>query len=47
MSEYTTLRNRNRGYLKLDAWNKAMELFKLVWKTVYVDIKIDYKSFSF
>jgi len=47
MSEYTTLRNRNRGYLKLDVWNKAMELFKLVWKTVYVDVKMDYKSFSF
>ena len=43
MSEYTKLRNKNRGYMKLEVWHKAMELFKLVWKVVYQDIKIDFK----
>jgi len=43
MSEYTTLRNKNRGYLKLDVWHRAMELYKLVWKTIHVDVKVDYK----
>ena len=43
MSEYTKLRNKNRGYMKLEVWHKAMELFKLVWKVVYQDNKIDFK----
>lgn len=43
MSEYTKLRNKNRGYMKLEVWHKAMELFKLVWKVVYHDNKIDFK----
>lgn len=29
--------------MKLDVWQKAMELFKLIWKTVYQDNKIDFK----
>jgi hypothetical protein len=28
MVEYTKFRNKNRGYMKLEAWQKAMELFK-------------------
>lgn len=43
MISYTKKWNKNRGYMKLDVWIKAMELFKLVWKTVYVDFKIDFK----
>ena len=43
MSEYSKLRNKNRGYMKLEVWHKAMELFKLVWKVVYQDNKIDFK----
>jgi four helix bundle protein len=38
-----TLKNKNRGYIKLDVWKKAMELFQLIWKTVHKDNKIDYK----
>jgi len=41
--EYTQLRNRNRGYMKLDVWQKAIELYKLVWKIVYEEIRLDYK----
>lgn len=36
-------RNKNRGYMKLKVWQKAMELFQLVWMTVYVDYQIDFK----
>jgi four helix bundle protein len=39
----TELRNKNRGYMKLIVWQKAMELFELVWKTTYVETKIDFK----
>jgi len=34
MVEYTKLRNINRGYMKLDVWQKAIDLFKLVAQIV-------------
>ena len=44
MGRYQTeLRNKNRGYMNLIVWQKAMELFELAWKTVYVEAKIDFK----
>ena len=43
MSDYTNLRNINRGYMKLDAWKKGMELFQLVWNIVHRDATIDFK----
>jgi four helix bundle protein len=39
----TELRNKNRGYMKLIVWQKAMELFELVWKICYVEAQIDFK----
>jgi four helix bundle protein len=39
----TELRNKNRGYMKLVVWQKAMELFELVWRLTYVESKIDFK----
>jgi hypothetical protein len=33
MQEYTKFRNKNRGYMKLEAWHKAIELFKLIMST--------------
>jgi len=42
MSEYTQMRNLNRGYMKLDVWQEAIELNKDVWKVV-VDAKVDFK----
>ena len=43
MIQYTNLRNKNRGYMKLEVWQRGIELFKIVWKTVYVEYKIDFK----
>jgi four helix bundle protein len=44
MGRYQTeLRNKNRGYMNLIVWQKAMELFELAWKTAYVEAKIDFK----
>ena len=39
----TELRNKNRGYMKLIVWQKAMELFELVWRVTYVESTIDFK----
>jgi len=44
MSDYTTeRRNKNRGYIGLVVWQRAIELFELVWKVAYVESKIDFK----
>jgi four helix bundle protein len=40
MSFQTELRNKNRG---LVVWQKAMELFELVWKITFEESKIDFK----
>ena len=39
----TELRNKNRGYMNLIVWQKAMDLFELVWKITYVESRIDFK----
>jgi len=39
----TDLRNKNRGYMQLIVWQKALCLFQLVWKVAYVEAKIDFK----
>jgi four helix bundle protein len=39
----TEFRNKNRGYMNLIVWQKATELFELVWKITYVEAKIDFK----
>jgi four helix bundle protein len=44
MSKYDTpLRNKNRGYMNLIVWQKAMNLFELAWKTAFVEARIDFK----
>jgi four helix bundle protein len=44
MSHYQTeLRNKNRGYINLIVWQKAMGLFELVWKLTFEESKIDFK----
>jgi four helix bundle protein len=43
MNYETELRNKNRGYMKLIVWQKAIELFDLVWATVFTENKIDFK----
>ena len=39
----TELRNMNRGYMKLIVWQKAIQLFELVWKIAFIEAKIDFK----
>jgi len=34
MIEYTKRRNLNRGYMKLNVWNKSIQLFKLIQSLV-------------
>ena len=43
MNYETDLRNKNRGSMKLIVWQKAMELFELVWAIVFTQTKIDFK----
>ncbi len=43
MKYETNLRNKNRGYLNLIVWQKAMDLFDLTWRTGYVESNIDFK----
>ena len=43
MSYVTELRNKNRGYMNLIVWQKAMDLFELGYKITYVEGQIDYK----
>ena len=45
MAEFTSLKNLNRGYMKLEVWQKAVELHKIVRETVE-STKVDYKSKS-
>src|SRR5205814_10526861 len=44
MSHYEMdLRNKNRGYMKLVVWQKTMQLFELIWKTLFIETKVDFK----
>ena len=44
MERYQTeLRNKNRGYMNLIVWQKAMDLFELAYKVAFVEAKIDFK----
>ena len=43
MSYDTELRNKNRGYMQLIVWQKAVELFELVWAIAFTEKKIDLK----
>ena len=43
MKEYTKRRNVNRGYMKLGVWQRAIDLYKLVWNILNkqkIDLKI-------
>jgi four helix bundle protein len=43
MNYETELRNKNRGYMKLVVWQRAMDLFALVWQLSYKEASIDFK----
>jgi len=43
MNYETELRKKNRGYMKLIVWQRAIELFELVWAIAFRANKIDFK----
>ena len=43
MSYETKLRNKNRGYMNLIVWQKAIELFETAWKIGFEEANIDFK----
>src|SRR6266540_2220144 len=43
MSYQTKFRNKNRGYMNLVVWQRAMDLFELTWRLTYVEARIDFK----
>lgn len=43
MGYETELRNKNRGYMKLIVWQKAMTFFELIWQVSYKENQIDFK----
>jgi len=44
MEEHLTeRRNKNRGYMRLIVWQRAVSLFELVWKLGFVELKLDFK----
>jgi len=43
MKEHTKGRNLNRGYMKLEVWNDAIELFRHIYKLMSGISNLDYK----
>jgi four helix bundle protein len=43
MSYQTELKNKNRGYMNLIVWQKAIDLFQLGWRIAYKETRIDFK----
>jgi four helix bundle protein len=43
MGEYTSRRNINRGYMKLDVWQRSVELYAVIHKILYDEVRIDLK----
>ena len=43
MSYQTELKNKNRGYMNLIVWQRALDLFQLTWKIAFEESKIDFK----
>jgi four helix bundle protein len=43
MNYETELRNKNPGYMKLIVWQRAIELFDLIWAIAFTENKIDFK----
>lgn len=43
MSYETEFHNKNRGYMKLIVWQRAIELFELIWAVSFKENKIDFK----
>ncbi len=40
---YTRRGNANRSYMRLEVWQRAMELFELVWRITHAGRQLDFK----
>jgi four helix bundle protein len=43
MTGYTQRRNVNRGYMKLEVWQNAIQMYQVVHEIVYKESHIDFK----
>jgi four helix bundle protein len=43
MGYQTNFHNKNRGYMNLIVWQRAMDLFELTWRLTHVEAQIDFK----
>jgi four helix bundle protein len=43
MEYQTKLRKKNRGYMNLIVWQRAMELFQRAWQITHSDVHVDFK----
>jgi len=43
MNYQTQLRNKNRGYMNLIVWQRAMDLFQRAWQMTHTDVPIDFR----
>src|SRR5262245_14154037 len=43
MNYQTKLRNKNRGYMNLIVWQRAMGLFHRAWQITHTNVLIDFK----
>ena len=43
MAYQTKLRNKNRGYMNLVVWQRAMDLYQVAWQLTHTDLPIDFK----
>jgi len=43
MGYQTNFHNKNRGYMNLIVWQRAMDLVELTWRLTHVEAQIDFK----
>jgi four helix bundle protein len=43
MRYQTEIKNKNRGYMNLIVWQKAMDLFDMSWRITHGEVQIDFK----
>jgi len=41
--EFTSRKNLNRGYMKLEVWQKSIQLFKIVYSKINFIEDLNYK----
>ena len=43
MTDLTKLHNKNRGYMKLIVWQRAIDLFEAVFRMAFKETSVDFK----